>query len=92
MRALAEAFKQRDMQDHLKLRRAFYRGHHAREREALLARKTPVWTEDTVIDWLCLLRIPPFEHHYPAIDSAAPCPSCHARADPMAHNIITVAA
>lgn len=73
--ALGREFARRDMQAHLRGLRVFYSALRARRR-AQAALNPPPWTEDLVLDWLAIMRIPPFEHHYAVLSRSAPCPTC----------------
>jgi len=63
LRRLADEFKRRSMNRHLSSLRVFYASHRARKRAAA-QHKVPPWDEDTVIEWLALLQISPFENVY----------------------------
>lgn len=75
--ALGREFRRRNMPTHLRALRIFYRALRARRR-VLAKVDPPPWTEDLVLDWLAIFRIPPFERHYPTRPAHAPCPGCGA--------------
>lgn len=63
---LADEFKVRGMRDHLDLLRGWYRDYRGRSRAAMRERKPP-WTEQMVLEWLCILGVPPFESALPTL-------------------------
>jgi hypothetical protein len=67
---LGREFKRRGMERHLWALRRFYREYLLHETEPRL------WSFDLVIEWLCLLRIGPFDHVYKVLPRGAPCPRC----------------
>lgn len=75
LRQLAAEFERRGMREHVELLRGYYVDHRARQRAAR-AQKRPPWTEDLVLEWLMILRIPPFEHILPVLERGVPCPGC----------------
>jgi hypothetical protein len=76
---LGAEFRKRNMDAHLAALRRFYEEQRRRKRaRALTMARDRVWDEDMVIEWLGLLRIPPFEHMYPLLPRDAPCPTCGA--------------
>lgn len=64
--ALAEQFKQRGMHKHVDELRVWYRGYRSRSIAAQREKKPP-WTEAMVIEWLCILAVPPFENVLPVL-------------------------
>jgi hypothetical protein len=58
------------MERHVWLLRRYYADHLRREREPNL------WTERLVVEWLCLLRVPPFDRVYQVLPREAPWPIC----------------
>lgn len=61
------------MAKHLELLRAYYRERRRRQRAA--ARVQPLgWTEDMVVGWAALWRIPPFDSVYPVLQRGSLCP------------------
>jgi hypothetical protein len=58
---LGAEFKRRDMTSHLESLRRFYSEHRRAER----GRRPEEWSQDLVIEWLCIFHIPPFESIYP---------------------------
>jgi hypothetical protein len=76
---LGREFNRRAMTTEVKSLREFY-VRRAREKKANAARGRPLWDEDVVLDWLAMLRIPPFEHVYTLRPPNAPCPRCRSSA------------
>lgn len=74
MFAIAERFKEYDMQSHLKLLRAYYRQRMRRKRANALGKQPPPWDEDMVLQWAALWRIPPFDTVYLQLPKGLPCP------------------
>ena len=72
---LAAEFKRRDMRAHVALLRPYYRSFQERRRAALREPKPP-WTEELVIEWLCILQIPPFENVLPTLATGARACGC----------------
>lgn len=72
---LADEFKRRDMRDHVALLRAFYRDYLRRKR-ALSGQARPAWDEESVVEWLMIFRVPPFEDVLPVLGRGVPCPQC----------------
>jgi hypothetical protein len=68
-------FKRRKMETEAKELRRYYVELRER-RKARLFKRSKVWTENQVIDWLCLLRMPPFENVYTPVPHGTPCPKC----------------
>lgn len=77
LRALAAEFDRRDMPGHVELLRNFYARYRAAKKRANLAPK-PVWEIDLVLQWLAMLRIPPFDRAYEERPAEAGCPTCTA--------------
>lgn len=69
------------MHKHVELLRAWYRDYRARARAALRNTKQPPWTEAMVLQWLCLLGIPPFEHVLPVLERGERACACGALED-----------
>lgn len=63
---IAARFKEHGMAKHLEHLRGYYRDHRRRLRRHALEKRSP-WTEDLVLMWAALWRIPPFENVYPQI-------------------------
>lgn len=70
---LAKHFAAHDMKSHLALLRSFYQVNRQRARAAA-AQSRPPWEVDMVLDWLFLLRVPPFVGFYTVLPRSAPCP------------------
>ena len=75
LRQLAAEFARRGMDEHVAQLRAYYADHRARQRAAR-KQKHPSWTEDLVLEWLMILRVPPFDHILPVLERGVPCPAC----------------
>jgi hypothetical protein len=63
--ALGREFERRQMRSHLESLRLFYLGvrhqlDHGRHRAVHVS-----WDEDMTLDWLAVLRVPPYQAHYP---------------------------
>lgn len=81
LRQLAAEFTRRDMRGHVELLRGFYR-RYARAKHASVLAAKPVWEVDLVLEWMCMLRIPPFEHAYAVLPGVTKCPTCVGIASP----------
>jgi hypothetical protein len=64
--ALAAELKRRELHEHVEQLRPYYRGFPARRRAAMREQKPP-WTEEFVLEWLCILGVPPFDHVVPTL-------------------------
>ena len=82
LRALAAEFARREMEEHLRLLRVFYARYRSEKKRSSLARQ-PSWEIDTVLEWLAVFRIVPFERVYQELSHDAPCPKCTAASDPL---------
>jgi hypothetical protein len=67
---LAREFKRRGMERHVWALRRYYADHLRRQREG------SAWTETLLVEWLCLMRIPPFHRVYEVLPRGASCPVC----------------
>jgi hypothetical protein len=76
--ALGREFRRRRMTGHLEALRRYYR---QRERHKLVQALAEhrAWDENVVIEWLAILRIPPFDNTYVVQSKEASCPRCAAR-------------
>jgi hypothetical protein len=72
---LGQEFVRRGMVGHAADLRKFYAELRAR-RERRRESGDRSWDEDMVVGWLCLLRIPPFDHVYPLRPRGEPCVAC----------------
>src|SRR4051794_26945097 len=72
---LGQEFRRRGMNSHLRLLREFYRARAARRAAGL---RRGIWDEDLVIEWLCLLRIKPFDSALLVVEAGARSPGCGA--------------
>ena len=74
--ALGRAFRVREMKSHVRSLRLYYlalkHGLVTGERHQLKAE----WTEDAVIEWLRILRVPPYHSSYPVLPRGSVCPKC----------------
>jgi hypothetical protein len=69
---LARRFAAAGMTKHLAALRRHYMARRKRLRAAALG--SSEWTEDFVLEWLCLLQIPPFDRFYAELpDGHCPC-------------------
>jgi hypothetical protein len=74
---LAAEFRRRNMDTHLACLRQFY-ADQRRRKKARQRSGDKTWDENMVIQWLGLLRIPPFRAMYPCLPRESPCPKCGA--------------
>lgn len=74
--ALGRAFGALDMKSHVRSLRLYYlaleHGLVTGERNQLKAE----WTEDAVVEWLRILRVPPYHSSYPVLARGSRCPRC----------------
>jgi hypothetical protein len=76
--ALGKEFGRRGMMGHLALLRRFWRNRSA----AAQPLRRDDWSWETVIEWLCMLRIPPLDRVYPLHQRASSiCPNCEVISD-----------
>ena len=69
---LGREFERRRMADHLRALRAYWARRLA-ERKSVRPGELDV---GLVVEWLCLLRIPPLDNVYAVLPRNAPCPKC----------------
>jgi len=70
---LGKAFSARGMDQHLRDLRVYYLA----LRHGLTSNKLQLnWSEAFVIEWMKMLRVPPFENSYPVLARGEPCPRC----------------
>jgi len=82
--ALGKEFARRKMDRQLASLRRFYADLRRRQQEAKRmaqdesrrVAERASWTEQDVITWMMLLRIPPFQPPYPVLPWGARCPGC----------------
>jgi hypothetical protein len=73
---LGEEFRRRDMRTHLTPLRIYWLAlrHGLVQDEAHALHLT--LSEETVVEWFKLLRLPPYQQAYPVRPTGAPCPAC----------------
>ena len=76
--ALAAEFQRRGMPAQLDLLRPYYRDFRARKLAAL-REKRPPWTEEMVLEWLCILKVPPFENVLPTLGAGERACGCNTK-------------
>lgn len=73
---LGKAFRRHGMKSHVRMLRLYFlalrHGLVQGERNAVKVE----WSEDAVIEWLKILRVPPFENAYPIRPRGAACAKC----------------
>ena len=77
---LGEEFRRRDMRTHLTPLRIYWLAlrHGLVEDEAHALHLS--LSEETVVEWFKLLRLPPYQHAYPVRPTGTACPACAPRA------------
>ena len=76
--ALGREFRRRRMNGHLAALRRYYRKRQRRKMLEALAEER-AWDENVVVEWLAILRIPPFERTYGTQPKDAGCRRCSAQ-------------
>jgi hypothetical protein len=79
---LGNEFRRRGMEAQLERLRRFYKGLTAAQRSPSASDEM---TMESVIEWLCILRIPPFADVYKALPPGTDCPSCGGEAKFVAY-------
>jgi hypothetical protein len=69
---LGKEFERRDMRTHLESLRLYYVAIQKRLDHRGTVRIA--WTEEMTVDWLAMLRLPPYEAHYPVRSREYHCP------------------
>ncbi len=80
MVVLGKEFERRGMAAHLEALRAVWCLRMARPQQP------GQWTEEMVLEWLALLRVPPLDRVYPVQPRNAPCPRCGTLSRPGVHH------
>ncbi|HXX31428.1 MAG TPA: hypothetical protein VEJ89_12060 [Myxococcaceae bacterium] len=76
VRRLGDEFRRRGMQAHLVRLRVYWLAlHHGLVRDASHALHLTL-SEDAVVEWFKLLRLPPYQHAYPVRPTGSACPAC----------------
>jgi hypothetical protein len=72
---LGHAVGVRSMRAHLRMLRLYYLAlrHGLTEPDHSLRME---WSEETVLEWMRLLHVPPYEHAYPPRAEGSPCSRC----------------
>ena len=83
---LGQEFRRRGMTSHLQDLRSLWR-----RRNPAQGRRARGFDEGLVVEWLCLLRMPPFENVYPVQARGDPCPKCGAKEERAAPSSFVLA-
>ncbi len=76
---LGEEFRRRDMRTHLAPLRIYWLAlRHGLVQDDTHALHLTL-SEETVVEWFKLLRLPPYQKAYPVRPTGAPCPACGPR-------------